>query len=201
MQLPLDIDFAQLRLPPDQLEIELGKLDESGWNTAGEFRTNLFSRTSLICNMIREDILEIALASLPNDNIAAAENILQRSRSAWESFPAWIRQMQNNDKAHRESPIFTPLLSEVRVGGALRTHSCDRVAADDCKQVRLDFRYNEFLLYRAVVKRFPANAASDEELLRLSAETLTSVMENVTRLNLLSKYDCDLPWTVSDHFA
>lgn len=100
MQLPLDIDLAHLRMPAAQLEIEMENLDESGWNQAGEYRSNLYSRTSLICNMIREDILELALASLPNDDIAVAENILQRSRSAWDSFPAWIREIKH--KPHRE---------------------------------------------------------------------------------------------------
>lgn len=91
MQLPLDIDLEQLRLPMPQLEIEVEKLDVDGWNTAAEYRSNLYPRSLLICSMIQEDILEIALGSLPNDNIAIAENILQRSRSAWDSFPDWIR--------------------------------------------------------------------------------------------------------------
>ena len=45
--------------------------------------------------MIREDILELALASLPSDNIAVAEDILRRSKSAWASFPSWIQDTQH----------------------------------------------------------------------------------------------------------
>jgi hypothetical protein len=100
VQLPLDIDLKQLRLPADQMEIEIEKLDEGGWNTEGEVRSNLYARTSLICNMIREDILELELASLPSEDIAVAENILQRSRSAWASMPAWIREM--HEKRQRD---------------------------------------------------------------------------------------------------
>lgn len=74
MQLPLDIDLTQLRLPAKQMEIEIEKLGEGGWNTGGEIRSNLYARTSLICNMIREDILELELASLPSKDIAVAEN-------------------------------------------------------------------------------------------------------------------------------
>lgn len=100
MQLPLDINLTTLQLPTAQLAVEVERLDEDGWNTEGEARSNLFTRSSLVCNMIREDILELALASLPNDNIAVAENILQRSRAAWASFPSWLREMR--DKAHQD---------------------------------------------------------------------------------------------------
>jgi hypothetical protein len=93
MQLPSDIDLAQLSLPAEELEIELERLDEGGWNKQGGLRSNLYARTSLICNMIREDILELELASLPVADAAVAENILQRSRSSWNAFPAWIREM------------------------------------------------------------------------------------------------------------
>ena len=53
MQLPLDLDVAHLRLPAADLETELENLDEDGWNTAGEYRSTCYSRTALICNMIR----------------------------------------------------------------------------------------------------------------------------------------------------
>ena len=51
MQLPLDIDMTQLRLPADQLEAEIEMLDDDGWNTSGEYRSNLYTRSSLICNV------------------------------------------------------------------------------------------------------------------------------------------------------
>jgi Fungal specific transcription factor domain len=111
MQLPLDLDLTMLQLSDAQLEIEVEKLDEDGWNTAGDFRSNLYTRSSLVCNMIREDILELALASLPHDNIAVAKNILHRSRAAWESFPAWIRQMR--EQPHRDG-LLRYLSNEVR---------------------------------------------------------------------------------------
>lgn len=95
MQLPSDINLRQLRLPADQMEAEIEKLDERGWNTRGEIRSNLYNRTSLICNMIREDILELELASLPIADIAIPENILSRSRASWNAFPAWIREMHD----------------------------------------------------------------------------------------------------------
>lgn len=46
------------------------------------------------------------------------------------------------------------------------------------------------------MKRFPTNEANEQELLRLSAETLTIVMNSVNHANVLGKYNCDLPWTV-----
>lgn len=46
------------------------------------------------------------------------------------------------------------------------------------------------------MKRFPANTANEEELLRLSAKTLTHVMGDIAHTHLLGRYDCNLPWTV-----
>ena len=69
MQLPLDLNEEHVRLPEAQLNDELNRLDEFGWNTNGEFRGTLYVRTSLICNMIREDILELELAALSVNDV------------------------------------------------------------------------------------------------------------------------------------
>ena len=50
MQLPLDIMEDHLWLPEFQLENELDKLDQYGWNTKGVIRNSLYSRTQLISN-------------------------------------------------------------------------------------------------------------------------------------------------------
>lgn len=44
MQLPLDLEPEQLRLPPHLLEQELNKLDENGWNVHRDFRSTVHIR-------------------------------------------------------------------------------------------------------------------------------------------------------------
>lgn len=65
MQLPLDLRQGFLRLDPTQLEHEINKLDDHGWNTEGLMMATTYVRTHLICNMIGEDILELSLDALP----------------------------------------------------------------------------------------------------------------------------------------
>lgn len=170
MQLPLDITTKHLWLSESELEVEVNALDDDGWNTAGETRINLYSRTQLICCMIQEDILEFALASLPHSDISVAEDILRRSQSAWASLPIWIR---SPEKVNRQSDIQF-LTGEIARG----------------------FKYSEFLLYRAVVKRFPSEQAS-EELLRVSSDLLTNVMEDINDTRAAGRYNADLPWMLA----
>ena len=73
MQLPLDLDADDLRLPPAELEHELDGLDQHGWNRKGLLMGTTYVRTHLICNMILEDILELSLAALPQNDSAFAE--------------------------------------------------------------------------------------------------------------------------------
>jgi hypothetical protein len=170
MQLPLDVTREHLWLPDPELELEVNALDDDGWNTAGETRTNFYLRTQLICNMIQEDILEFALASLPNNDISVAEDILRRSQSAWASLPSWVR----SSSATRFPGEMSCLASEIMLG----------------------FKYSEFLLYRAIFKRFPSEHAN-EELLRLSTDVLTNVMQNVNDTQAAGRYDADLPWILA----
>ena len=44
MQLPLDLEPRQLRLPPALLEREVDKLDENGWNTDDAFTSTAYIR-------------------------------------------------------------------------------------------------------------------------------------------------------------
>lgn len=123
--------------------------------------------------MIQEDILELALASLPHNNIAIAEDILRRSQSAWALLPNWITNM-----------IHDPRRSAEERGLATA--------------IALNFKYNEFLLYRAITKR-SSNGKSSEDLLRLSAEVLTMVMRNVDDTQAAGLYNYCLSWRLAKY--
>ncbi len=73
MQLPLDLDDSCLRLPHDQLVAAVNLLDANGWNQAYSIPGAALTRALLICDMIREDILELSLATLPLNDAEIAQ--------------------------------------------------------------------------------------------------------------------------------
>jgi hypothetical protein len=73
MQLPLDISDSCLSLPHDQLEAMLNLLDTDGWNPVPSIRGPALMRACLICDMLRDDILELALTTVPQDDEAIAQ--------------------------------------------------------------------------------------------------------------------------------
>lgn len=58
---PLDIDENMYSITGDDLNRELGKLDQDGWNTQGHIRMGAVLRWSTTTAMIREDTLELLL--------------------------------------------------------------------------------------------------------------------------------------------
>lgn len=65
MQLPLDLDQNSLELPSEQMGEVINRLDEDGWNREGSIRGAAATRALFICSMIREDILELSLETVP----------------------------------------------------------------------------------------------------------------------------------------
>jgi hypothetical protein len=73
MQLPLDLDDSCLSLPHDQLEAKVSLLDAGGWNRGFYLHGSSITRALLICDMVRDDILELSLITLPQDDDAIAQ--------------------------------------------------------------------------------------------------------------------------------
>jgi len=65
MQLPLDLELKHLRLPDAELEDVVNGLDQHGWNTNASLGGMVWIRCHFIMSMICEDVLELALAALP----------------------------------------------------------------------------------------------------------------------------------------
>jgi hypothetical protein len=95
-------------------------------------------------------------------------NIIRRSQDAWNSLPVFIKEAM-------AFPRKTPF---------------EKYVSDS---VVLGFRYNEFLLQRAMVKKVQVN---NRELLSVAREVFSIVM-NLIRNNSGGLYACDLPWIVS----
>jgi hypothetical protein len=95
-------------------------------------------------------------------------NIIRRSQDAWNSLPIYIKDAT-------AFPRKTPF---------------EKYVSDS---VVLGFRYNEFLLQRAMVKRAQIN---NRELLSIAREVFSIVL-SLIRNNSSGRYACDLPWIVS----
>lgn len=68
MQLPLDLSPKDLSLPPDQLEERVNALDDIGWGQT--LNPTSRYRASLMSHMLKEDILDLALTTIPTDDIS-----------------------------------------------------------------------------------------------------------------------------------
>lgn len=126
MQLPLDLDDSSTSLPSDQLEAKVNLLNAEGWNRTLSLHGSAITWALLLCDMIRDDILELSLTKLPQDDDATAQDIWRRSRDVWQSLPLWLRTI----------PI-----SASRVEWVIISH------------ISLEFQYNDFLLERTMVRR------------------------------------------------
>lgn len=61
IQIPLDLEIADLALGDDELSTKISQLDANGWYHDGTMRRSAYMRTFVISSRIREDILEISL--------------------------------------------------------------------------------------------------------------------------------------------
>ena len=99
--------------------------------------------------------------------LTEARNIIRRSQDAWNSLPNFIR----------DASTFP------------RENAFEQYISDS---IMMGFRYNEFLLQRAIVKRAQIN---DRELISVSREVFSLVL-NIVNRNSTGKYACDMPWIV-----
>ncbi|KAL2130088.1 hypothetical protein VTI74DRAFT_6909 [Chaetomium olivicolor] len=83
---PLDFDDDDLTGP--ELERELRKLDQNGWNTDGRRRTTAFMRLRYLLATVREEVLELHLGVNSIDNAPnRVQLVLQKLQSIWDSCP------------------------------------------------------------------------------------------------------------------
>lgn len=116
--------------------------------------------------MINEDILELMMCSLPLNDEEIAQDILRRSQSAWDALPDFVKHAHDGQST---------------IGGG------------DLDLISLDFRLNDFLLHRVLVRKQRANS---DELIRISMDLVTRVIQLIRRHHSTT-FTTDLPWIVS----
>ena len=73
MQLPLSLHIDTLHLQGAELEEAVNRLDADGWSTDKTLRGTILVRASLATSMIREDILELSLGTIPQGDLTFAQ--------------------------------------------------------------------------------------------------------------------------------
>ena len=187
IQVPLDIEIADLALSKEDLNLKLSQLDPDGWNHDGTLRRSAYMRTFLVTSRIREDILgdlarpgsrkysrtrtvsQCVVAKRPTLT-SVRRDIARRNKETWESFPEALRYYPAiwNSNRGREECFFTVL-------------------------IYLDLIYNDFLLQRTLVRRIRARR---DELLRISRLLMTTLLDVIGNRAALRGSTCDIPWMV-----
>ncbi len=171
IQVPLDIDVADLALPEDALNAKISQLDANGWRHDGTMRRSAYMRTFLITSRVREDILEISLGPDSEYTFELGQEIARRNLESWESFPESVRYypaIWNSDR-RREECFFTVI-------------------------IYLDLIYNDFLLQRTLVRRIRARS---DEMLRISRLLMTTLLDVIGNRASLRSSSCEIPWMVA----
>ncbi|KAK4118003.1 hypothetical protein N657DRAFT_651744 [Parathielavia appendiculata] len=148
---PLDFDDDDLAGP--ELERELRKLDQHGWNTDGRRRTTTFMRLRYLLAIVREEVLELHLGV---NNISDAPNraqlVLQKLQSIWDSCPDIMK--------------YTPALWD----GSMTSHDIWFLL-----RFYLDYLYSRFLIFRFNARQ-DQSPESIELLLYAAKDVLSTVL-------------------------
>ncbi|KAI9930419.1 hypothetical protein ASPWEDRAFT_39302 [Aspergillus wentii DTO 134E9] len=151
VQLPLDLGDDELLAEPQVRDAIISKLDASGWNTQGIVRKAVQIRFSLLMSSVREQILELALSRHVDNLPQKVKEVSLNSHRTWDELPSFLH--------------WRP--------GAVGTKGHGDIAT-----FYLTLLYNDFLLYRTLVKRAQSG---QEGLVTISQDILNTVLELICR--------------------
>lgn len=168
--MPPDITANELLMPEADIVALMQTFDENGWAPDIIGRSPTYSRLGLRAAMLREEILELSLTSLPDNAAAIAEDIARRSYQAYNfDLPPHIRYDRSCWKSKSTTDCMILMMCY------------------------LNHVYNDFLLQRFLVSRL---RQSPTALLRLARQMVSDVLEVVNRHDELHLFRVDLDWIV-----
>ncbi|KAF2834548.1 hypothetical protein M501DRAFT_1009108 [Patellaria atrata CBS 101060] len=170
IQPPLDLTDKQLFAEGAELEEALASLDSEGWNRTGKLQRLTWTRVMLRNALIREDILEISLGvNVSKDEIISrAQQIKKNARNDWSRLPEFLRQHTfDADWDDRVAPL---------------TNMWHLI-------IRLEYKYNSFLLERALVKKA---GFIPGELTAVAHSIFKDVLLVSTRRDILQEFQLDV---------
>ena len=157
-------------MPEADIVALMQTFDEDGWAPDVKGRPPSSSRLRLCGAMLREEILELSLTSLPDNAAAIAEDIARRSYQAYNfDLPPHARYDRScwKSKPTRDCMILM--------------------------MCYLDHVYNDFLLQRFLVSRLRQPPTA---LLRLARQMVSEVLELINQHDELDLFRVDLDWIV-----
>ena len=163
---PLDLEYTELALEPDELEVALNSINEQGWNTNSlkETRKSVYNRCFVLVGKLREEVLELSLGPPQADMLEKARDIITRNQELMESLPEYVR--------------FRP--------GTWERKAVVRFFA---AQEYLDILYNEFMIRRMMIRQFRHDP---DDLLKVARQILEGVLEASTKRYTTN--DACVPW-------
>ncbi|KAF7128409.1 hypothetical protein CNMCM5793_003139 [Aspergillus hiratsukae] len=152
VQLPLDLRYDEILADTHTRDAAIDRLDANGWNSRGVIHTAQRIRVALLIGSIREQILELSLSRCVDDLPRKAKQVSENSRRTWDELPSFLR--------------WGPGCANSGDSGSLLIF------------LYLDFLYNDFLLYRLLVRRFQNESGA---LINVSQKILGTVLELIGR--------------------
>lgn len=171
--LPLDLPDEDLLLPNDELRKKAGEeLDENGWNTRGAVYPATTLRVFYLMALIREEILELNLATTDEDlDAARILDLKDRALQQYEAFPSMLKYQAGEIETAKSDPT-------------LWSRAC----------TRLRYVQNIYLIERLLQKTGYSNG---QELLETAKESLGLCLKFYVYRDTFAEHQFDFEWMVS----
>ncbi|KAF2107677.1 hypothetical protein BDV96DRAFT_293460 [Lophiotrema nucula] len=167
IQLPLDLNDAQIMSDGLDLDNALTHLDAEGWNSRGAVQRCTFARVFASNALITEDILEVSLGLHSSEEILRrATDIEARATQLWDNFPTFLRLDSSHPWDIRRAPVEMLFLAYMHLA---------------------DLGHH-FLLQRTLIKKVGADAT---RLLAISRDILSFILVLINNRDSLRDFQID----------
>jgi hypothetical protein len=152
IQLPLDLNDAQIMSDGPDLEKALLSLDGQGWNQKGVVEYSTFARILASNALITEEILEISLGVLePDELIRRAADIEARARVVYDSFPQFLRVDADHPLDFKRAPVELLFLGITRFAElghhfVIQRTLIKKIGADNTKLLAISREIFQFIM-------------------------------------------------------
>jgi hypothetical protein len=175
IQLPLDLDDAQLMQDGLDLKNAIETLDNEGWNQNGTIQRCTYARIFASNALITEEILEISLGLLSTHEIRQRASVIEsRALTHWASLPPFLKIGTEHPWDSKRAPIELLFLSHIR----------------------LAYASHHFLLQRTLIKKVGVDSA---KLLAVAKDTFDFVLQVVNHRDLFRDFQIDLVQMICAH--
>ncbi|KAJ5819463.1 hypothetical protein N7474_005054 [Penicillium riverlandense] len=152
MQLPLDLEPAEVIAEPAVRGAAIHRLDANGWNTKALINGTSWCRMAVLRGHVRELVLELSLDSGDFDIRQRVDEVSSLAQQVRNEIPSYLQWDGNTETTMRLTNTFAVYL-------------------------HLDLLYSDFLLQRILVKR---SVGESETLISLANQMLKAVLAQIS---------------------